>query len=45
VGLRVAEEAGKKYSLPELAKLPPDRAKTVLTAALDRLIRKAGGCP
>jgi len=45
VGLRVAEEAGRKYSLPELAKLPPERAKAVLTAGLDRLIKKAGGCP
>jgi hypothetical protein len=44
VGLRVAEESASKYSLAELAKMPPAQAKTVLTAALDRLIKKSGGC-
>lgn len=44
VGLRVAEESGSKHKLPELASMPPARAKAELTAAIDRLIRKAGGC-
>jgi hypothetical protein len=44
VGLRVAEESASQYSLAELAKMPPAQAKTVLTAALDRLIKKSGGC-
>ena len=44
VGLRVAEEAGNRFSLTQLAKMPPERAKAVLTATLDRLITKSGGC-
>ena len=44
VGLRVAEEAGRKFKLPALAKMPPDESKAVLAAAIDRLISKAGGC-
>jgi len=44
VGLRVAEESGDGYRLEELAKLPAERAKGVLTSAIDRLIKKAGGC-
>ena len=42
VGLRVIEELGE-YKLPELARMPPERAKAALTASLDRLIHKAGG--
>lgn len=44
VGLRVFEELGE-YKLPELAHMPPERAKAALTTAVDRLIQKAGGCP
>ena len=44
LGLRVIEELGGEYKLPELAKMPPARAKAALTASIDRLIRKAGGC-
>jgi hypothetical protein len=45
VGLRAAEELGAEHSLAELAQLPPQRAKVVLAASIDRLIAKAGGCP
>jgi hypothetical protein len=44
VGLRVAEELGGLHKLPELAGMPPERAKAALTASLDRLIKNAGGC-
>jgi hypothetical protein len=44
VGLRVAEELGGQFTLPELARMPPERAKAALTAGIDRLIEKAGGC-
>jgi hypothetical protein len=44
VGLRALEESGGKYGLPELAKMAPERAKVVLTAGLDSLVKKAGGC-
>lgn len=44
VGLRLAEELGRKYRLPELASMPPDRVKTAITTGIDRLISKAGGC-
>jgi hypothetical protein len=43
VGLRVIEELGE-YKLPELAHMPPERAKAALTTAVDRLIQSAGGC-
>jgi hypothetical protein len=42
VGLRAIEELGGKYGLPELAHMPPERAKESLTAALDRLIANKG---
>ena len=45
VGLRVLEESGSQYKLPDLARMPQKRAKTVLTTAVDRLVQKAGGCP
>jgi len=45
VGLRVAEELGAEYSLADLARMPPERAKVVLVTGLDRLVKKAGGCP
>jgi len=44
VALRVVEELGGQYKLPALARMPPERAKATLTAAMDRLIKKAGGC-
>ena len=44
VGLRVVEDLGGQYKLPELAHMPPDRVKSTLTAAMDRLIKKSGGC-
>lgn len=44
VGLRVFEELGGEYKLPELAHMSPERAKAALTTAVDRLIEKAGGC-
>jgi hypothetical protein len=44
VGLRAIEELGGEYELSELARMPPERAKTALTRSLDRLIKKAGGC-
>jgi hypothetical protein len=44
VALRVVEELGGQYKLPALAHMPPERVKTTLTAAMDRLINKAGGC-
>jgi hypothetical protein len=44
VGLRIIEELGGQYKLPELARMPPERAKAALTQSLDRLIEKAGGC-
>jgi len=44
VGLRAIEELGGEYKLPALAHMPPDRAKAALTASIDRLIEKAGGC-
>lgn len=44
IGLRTAEESGGEYKLPELARMPPERAKAALTASIDRLIQKAGGC-
>lgn len=44
VGLRVAEELGNEYPLAELAKMPAERAKAALTATIDRLVMKAGGC-
>ena len=45
VGLRVIEEVGGKYSLPKLAKMRPEKARAVLTDAIERLVRKSGGCP
>jgi len=45
VGLRAAEELGRDHSLAELAHMTPERVKTALASALDRLIQKAGGCP
>ena len=44
VGLRVFEELGGEHKLPELARMPPERAKAELSASVDRLIQKAGGC-
>jgi hypothetical protein len=44
VGLRAVEELGGEYKLPALASMPPERAKAALTASIDRLIEKAGGC-
>jgi hypothetical protein len=44
VGLRAIEELGSEYELPELAGMPPERAKAALTEGIDRLIAKAGGC-
>jgi hypothetical protein len=44
VGLRIAEELGGRYQLQELSRMPPDKAKAALTAGIDRLIEKAGGC-
>jgi len=44
VGLRVAEESGRKHPLAELARMQPESAKAALSAAIDRLITKAGGC-
>jgi len=44
VGLRAIEELGGKFKLPALARMPSKRAKKELTASIDRLIRKAGGC-
>ena len=44
VGLRVIEELGGEYKLAELARMPAERAKAALTASIDRLILKAGGC-
>jgi hypothetical protein len=44
VGLRVVEELGGEYSLPELARMPQSQAKAALTTGLDRLLKKAGGC-
>lgn len=44
VGLRVIEELGGEYTLPQLAKMPPAQAKAALTASIDRLVQKAGGC-
>ena len=41
---RVAEKLGEDYSLAQLAKMPPERAKVVLTDGLDQLVAKAGGC-
>jgi hypothetical protein len=41
----VAEELGAEYSLADLARMPPERAKVVLVTGLDRLVKKAGGCP
>ena len=45
VGLRVAEELGGEYSLAQLASMPPERARVVLEAGLDRIVTKVGGCP
>jgi hypothetical protein len=44
VGLRIIEELGGEYKLPELARMPQERARATLTAGIDRLIQKAGGC-
>jgi hypothetical protein len=44
VGLRIIEELGGEYKLPELARMPAERARATLTAGIDRLIQKAGGC-
>jgi len=44
VGLRVFEELGGEHKLPELARMAPERAKAELSASVDRLIQKAGGC-
>src|SRR4029079_14691990 len=44
VGLGAIEELGGKYKLPALARMPSKRAKNELTAQIDRLIQKAGGC-
>jgi hypothetical protein len=44
VGLRIAEQLGREYKLPQLAHLPPERVKALLPATLDRMIRSAGGC-
>jgi hypothetical protein len=45
VGLRIAEEAGSRFKLPALAQMPPAQARATLTAAIERLIEKGGGCP
>jgi hypothetical protein len=45
VGLRAIEELGGRYKLAELARMKTEKAKVVLTDALDRLLRQAGGCP
>jgi hypothetical protein len=44
MGLRAIEELGGEYKLPALARMPPETAKVALTDALDKMIRKAGGC-
>ena len=45
VGLRAIEESAGAHELPDLAKMGPEQAKSVLTAGLDGLIQNAGGCP
>jgi hypothetical protein len=45
VGLRVIEELGGTHSLPKLAKMRPEKARAALTDAIERLVRKSGGCP
>jgi len=45
VGLRVVEELGGRHSLPKLAKMRSEKARTVLTEGIERLVRKSGGCP
>lgn len=44
VGLRIAEESASKFKLAALAQMPPDEAKSAITAAIDRMISKSGGC-
>jgi hypothetical protein len=44
VGLRVAEDSADIHSLQTLAHMPPERARAALTASIDRLIQRAGGC-
>lgn len=45
VGLRVAEQAGKEFSLAQLAHMAPTQAKSVVMDSLNRLSTEAGGCP
>ncbi len=45
VGLRAIDAMDGQYSLRELAQMPQERAKTVLSTSIDLLIQKAGGCP
>jgi hypothetical protein len=45
IGLRVMEELGGKYPLPKLAKMRSEKARSVLTGGIERLVRKSGGCP
>lgn len=44
VGLRVAEELGGGHELAQLARMPPERARSAVNEAINRLITKAGGC-
>jgi hypothetical protein len=44
VGLRVIEELGGEFTLPALAKMPRNQARSAFMTGFDRLIKKAGGC-
>ncbi len=44
VGLRVAEELGAQWKLRDMAQMPVEQVKPALSAGLDRMIAKAGGC-
>jgi len=44
VGMRIAEELGREYSLPALAHMPPQQAEKAIVSTLDRLVQATGGC-
>lgn len=44
VGMRLAEQAGKRFSLAQLAHMAPTQAKSVVLESLDKLSADAGGC-
>lgn len=45
IGMKLTAALGDRYSLAQLAQMPPETAKKALIESLDRALSSAGGCP